>query len=94
MFLQMNLRTFLNQCFAPAVLSLRLFFVVKNRRAYGVMNVAIASFLAGTRNLMFMDCLVRSFIVGVCACIEIRFLVRVRDDIVGVCGILWVLTVF
>ena len=56
------------------------------------MNVAIASFLAGTRNLMFMDCLVRSFIVDVCACIEIRSLVLARDDgvvsIVHFCGCL------
>ena len=59
------------------------------------MNVAIASFLAGTRNLMFMDCLVRSFIVGVCACIEIRSLVLARDDaIVGACCVLWMLTAF
>ena len=56
MFLQMNLRTFLNQCFAPAVLSLRLSFVVKNRRAYGIANYAKLSFLAGTRNLMIMVC--------------------------------------
>ena len=56
MFLQMNLRTFLNQCFAPAVLSLRLSFVVKNRRSYGIANYAKLSFLAGTRNLMIMAC--------------------------------------
>ena len=88
----MNLRTFLNQCFAPAVLSLRLSFVVNNRRSYGIANYAKLSFLAGTRNLMFMDCLVRSFIVGVCAVFEIRSLVLARDDgvvsIVHFCGCL------
>ena len=30
-----------------------------------------------------------------CACIEIRSLVRARDDgVVGTCGVLWVFTVF
>ena len=74
------------------MLSLRLSFVVKNRRAYGIANYAKLSFLAGTRNLVFMGCLVRSFIVGVCACIEIRSLVLARDDgvvsIVHFCGCL------
>ena len=48
--------TFLNQCFASAVLSLRLSFVVKNRRSYGIANYAKLSFLAGTRNLVIMVC--------------------------------------
>ena len=48
--------TFLNQCLAPAVLSLRLSFVVKNRMFYGIANYAKLSFLTGIRNLMIMVC--------------------------------------
>ena len=63
----------------------------KNRRVYDIAVVAIASFLAGTRNLMFIVCWTLSFIVGVCACIEIRSLVLARDDgIAGMCA-KWVL---
>ena len=38
--------------FAPAVLSLRLFLLKKNRRWAVIAVVAIALFLVGTRNLM------------------------------------------
>ena len=78
------------------MLSLRLSFVVKNRRAYGVMNVAIASFLAGTRNLMIMVCSICFlFYRRPCAVFETRSLVLARDDgVVGVCCVLWVFTCF
>ena len=69
----MNLRTFLNQCFAPAVLSLRLSFVVKNRRSYGIANYAKLSFLAGTRNLMIMVC-------SICFCFIAGLVLFLRQD--------------
>ena len=40
-------------------------FVEKEQKGYVIVAVAIASFLAGTRNLVFMGCRVRSFIVGI-----------------------------
>ena len=56
---------------------------MKNRRGDVIAVVAIASFLAGTRNLMsgFALCSRRH-----CAIIEIRSLVLARDDgIAGTC---------
>ena len=41
------------------------------------------SYLAGTRNLMFMDCRMIIFVAGICAIIWIRSLVLARDDAVG-----------
>ena len=46
-------------------------------------KTTIPSFLAGTRNLMFMDCRMCYFIASFCAVIEIRSLVLARDDAVG-----------
>ncbi len=68
-------------------------FVEKEQKGYVIVVVAVASFLAGTRNLMFIGCRTLSFIVGICACIEIRSLVLARDDgVVGTCSVLWVFT--
>ena len=70
------------------MLSFQLLFVEKEQKGYVIVAVAIASFLAWTRDLMFVGCRVHSFIVGFCACIEIRSLVLARDDgVVGTCGI-------
>ena len=78
------------------MLSLRLSFVVKNRRSYGIANYAKLSFLAGTRNLMIMVCSICFlFYRRPCAVFETRSLVLARDDgIVGTCCVLWVFTVF
>ena len=62
-------------------------FVEKEQKGYVIVVVAVASFLAGTRNLMFIGCRTLSFIVGICACIEIRSLVLARDDgVAGMCA--------
>ena len=41
------------------------------------------SFLARTRNLMFVECRMCFFVASICAVIRIRSLVLARDDAVG-----------
>ena len=46
------------------------------------------SFLARTRNLMFVECRMCFFVASICAVISIRSLVLARDDaVVGTCSV-------
>ena len=57
--------------------------------------VAISSFLAGTRNLMFLYCRMYFFVASICGVIWIRSLVPTRDDgLRALYLILWVYTFY
>ena len=65
------------------MLSAQLYLLKKNKSYSSITIVAIPSFLAGTRNLMMTDCRMIIFVAGICAVVEMRFLVLARDDGVG-----------